>query len=76
MFLLVYVLILISWYVNSSSFTFRSGELLVSHSVSRHPNQPHLVAAGCDNGAVRFWDLRNEKQPLLSITTAHEEDGE
>lgn len=51
-----------------------SGELLSTYCMDRHPNQPHLVIAGCDNGLICFWDLRQEKQPLTMIK-AHASDG-
>ena len=38
--------------------------------VSRHPSQPHLVATGCADGSLCFWDLRKGRGPH-SIAKAH-----
>ena len=40
------------------------------HCLDRHPHQPHLVAFGCSDGSVGFWDLRQEGHHL-QIIKAH-----
>ena len=40
------------------------------HCLDRHPHQPHLMAFGCSNGSVGFWDLRQEGHHL-QIIKAH-----
>lgn len=42
--------------------------------LDHHPNQQHLVTAGCDNGTISFLDLRQEKIPL-SIVQGHSQEG-
>lgn len=39
-----------------------------------HPNQPHLITAGCGNGIIGFLDIRQEKVPI-SLIQGHTEEG-
>lgn len=49
--------------------------MLSTLCLSNHPNQPHLIVAGCDNGSICFCDLRQEKVPISCIQ-AHSAEGE
>ena len=51
-----------------------NNELVSTLCLDKHPNQCHLIVAGCDNGSVCFWDLRQEKQPVL-LMSAHSSEG-
>ena len=48
--------------------------MLSTLCLSNHPNQPHLIVAGYDNGSICFCDLRQEKVPISCIQ-AHAAEG-
>ena len=51
-----------------------SSAMVSVNSLSHHPNQPHLISAGCDNGAIGFLDLREERIPI-SFIQGHTQEG-
>lgn len=42
--------------------------------LTSHPNQPHIIAAGCSNGMISLLDIRQEKMPV-SLIQAHSHEG-
>ena len=36
-----------------------------------NPNKPHVLTTAGQEGLIKFWDLRNAKQPLLSVRGGH-----
>jgi len=44
-----------------------NGERVGVQSLAQHPTQPHLVAAGGDDGLLTIWDLRMEKTPATLL---------
>lgn len=60
-----------SQHSNSSSSPSKilsiNGERVGVQSLAQHPTQPHLVAAGGDDGLLTIWDLRMEKTPATLL---------
>ncbi|XP_071819443.1 nucleoporin Nup43-like isoform X2 [Apostichopus japonicus] len=48
-----------------------TGKKVALHCVDRHPVQPHLVAAGGEDGTLTMWDLRKEHLPV-TLFDSHE----
>lgn len=48
-----------------------TGKKVALHCVDRHPTQPHLVAAGGEDGTLSMWDLRKEHLPV-TLFDSHE----
>jgi len=44
-----------------------NGERVGVRSLAQHPTQPHLIAAGGDDGLLTIWDLRMEKTPATLL---------
>lgn len=44
-----------------------NGERIGVESLAQHPTQPHLVAAGGDDGLLAIWDLRMDKSPATLL---------
>ncbi|CAH1798467.1 unnamed protein product, partial [Owenia fusiformis] len=44
-----------------------TGERTPLHCVSNHPNQPHIVATGGQDGKLNIWDMRQEKFPVTIL---------
>jgi len=44
-----------------------NGERVGVESLAQHPTQPHLVAAGGDDGLLTVWDLRMDKTPATLL---------
>jgi len=44
-----------------------NGERIGVQSLAQHPTQPHLVAAGGDDGLLAIWDLRMDKSPATLL---------
>ncbi|ESO85758.1 hypothetical protein LOTGIDRAFT_221179 [Lottia gigantea] len=40
------------------------------HCVDKHPGQPHIVAAGGQDGMLTIWDIRKDKYPM-TLLEAH-----
>lgn len=40
-------------------------------TVDYNPNKPHVLLTGLNNGMVKFWDLRRNRRPLLTLTGGH-----
>jgi WD40 repeat protein len=36
-----------------------------------NPNKPHVLTTAGQEGLIKFWDLRNAKQPLLTVRGGH-----
>ncbi|PIK58556.1 putative nucleoporin Nup43 isoform X1 [Apostichopus japonicus] len=51
-----------------------TGKKVALHCVDRHPVQPHLVAAGGEDGTLTMWDLRKEHLPV-TLFDSHESHG-
>lgn len=43
-------------------------------SLSAHPDQPHIIAAGSTDGSLTIWDTRKSAYPLTKLK-AHRDDG-
>ena len=54
---------------------YSSGERVSLLCVDKHPTQPHLLAAGAQDGVLSIWDMRQEMYPvtLLEAHTAESE---
>jgi len=44
-----------------------NGQRIGVESLAQHPTQPHLVAAGGDDGLLAIWDLRMDKTPATLL---------
>merc|ERR1712168_554296 len=44
-----------------------NGERIGVEPLAQHPTQPHLVAAGGDDGLLAIWDLRMDKSPATLL---------
>ncbi|XP_070568783.1 nucleoporin Nup43-like isoform X2 [Ptychodera flava] len=47
-----------------------SGERIPLHCIDKHPNQPHIVATGGEDGVLTIWDMRQESFPV-TLLDAH-----
>ena len=52
-----------------------SGERVSLLCVDKHPTQPHLLAAGGQDGVLSIWDMRQELYPV-TLLEAHAAEGE
>ena len=63
--------ILIVW--RNTAITYfldSSGDRVSLLSVDKHPTQPHLLAAGGQDGVLSIWDMRQELYPV-TLLEAH-----
>ena len=51
-------------------FADRSGDRVSLLCVDKHPTQPHLLAAGGQDGVLSIWDMRQELYPV-TLLEAH-----
>ncbi|XP_077977336.1 nucleoporin Nup43-like [Glandiceps talaboti] len=47
-----------------------TGERIPLHCIDKHPNQPHIVATGGQDGVLAIWDMRQDKYPV-TLLDAH-----
>lgn len=52
-----------------------SGERVSLLCVDKHPTQPHLLAAGGQDGVLSIWDMRQELYPV-TLLEAHAAESE
>ena len=43
------------------------------YSLRWHPNNPHLLCAGCFNGQLALWDLRKHRDKLKDDGSLNEQ---
>ncbi|XP_019851438.1 PREDICTED: nucleoporin Nup43-like [Amphimedon queenslandica] len=48
----------------AKTFPISSSSMVSVNCLSHHPNQSHMITAGCDNGSIGFLDLRQERIPI------------
>ena len=51
-------------------FLNSSGDRVSLLCVDKHPTQPHLLAAGGQDGVLSIWDMRQELYPV-TLLEAH-----
>ena len=51
-----------------------SGDRVSLLCVDKHPTQPHLLAAGGQDGVLSIWDMRQELYPV-TLLEAHAAEG-
>ncbi|XP_077862954.1 nucleoporin Nup43-like, partial [Saccoglossus kowalevskii] len=50
-----------------------TGERVPLHCIDKHPNQPHIVATGGQDGVLTIWDMRQDTYPV-TLLDAHSSD--
>ena len=55
---------------SSVVFFYSSGDRVSLLCVDKHPTQPHLLAAGGQDGVLSIWDMRQELYPV-TLLEAH-----
>ena len=53
---------------------YSSGDRVSLLCVDKHPTQPHLLAAGGQDGVLSIWDMRQELYPV-TLLEAHAAEG-
>ena len=53
---------------NSPKVILLSPDQVSVKTLSGHPTQNHLVAAGGEDGSLGLWDMRTTSQPIVLIT--------
>lgn len=53
---------------------YSSGDRVSLLCVDKHPTQPHLLAAGGQDGVLSIWDMRQELYPV-TLLEAHAGEG-
>ena len=55
-------------------FVDSSGDRVSLLCIDKHPTQPHLLAAGAQDGVLSIWDMRQELYPV-TLLEAHASEG-
>ncbi|TYZ63934.1 hypothetical protein PybrP1_002900 [[Pythium] brassicae (nom. inval.)] len=51
----------------SVAFAVEDAHLQAALDIDYNPNKPFCLASGGDDGKLKFWDLRQARQPLLAL---------